>query len=39
MTRDEMTALLEMKSNYSYEYLQSLTREQLEKLYREKVES
>lgn len=34
-----MTALLEMKSNYSYEYLQSLTREQLEKLYREKVES
>lgn len=37
MTRDEMIAVLEIKTNYSYEYLKSLSPEALEKLYKEKA--
>lgn len=36
MTRDEMISVLEMISNYSYEYLKSLSPEALKKLYEEK---
>jgi hypothetical protein len=36
MTSDELRAILEMTTNYSIEYLQSLTKEKLEKIYNEK---
>ena len=37
MTSDELRALLEMITNYSFEYLQSLNLEQLTKIYEEKT--
>lgn len=37
MTKDEMIAVLEMVTGYSREYLKSLTPEQVELLYRERV--
>jgi hypothetical protein len=37
MTSDELRALLELMTNYSFEYLQSLDKEQLQKLYEEKT--
>jgi DNA-dependent RNA polymerase auxiliary subunit epsilon len=37
MTSDELRALLEMTTNYSFEYLQSLSKEQLEKIYEAKT--
>jgi hypothetical protein len=36
MTADELRAVLEMTTRYSFEYLQSLTKEQLEKIYEDK---
>lgn len=36
MTSDELRALLEMITNYSFDYLQSLSHEELLKLYQEK---
>jgi hypothetical protein len=36
VTADEMIAVLEMITRYSYEYLKSLTYEELEKLFKEK---
>jgi hypothetical protein len=36
MTADEYRALLEMTTRYSFEYLQSLTKEELERIYEEK---
>jgi len=36
MSRDEMISILEMVTNYSYEYLKSLSPEALKKLYEEK---
>ncbi|MGX1430776.1 hypothetical protein ACUXCC_002014 [Cytobacillus horneckiae] len=36
MTKDELVFLLEMITNYSFEYLQTLDREQLQKIYEEK---
>lgn len=36
MTTDEMISILTMKTNYSFEYLQSLSREEIKKLYKEK---
>jgi hypothetical protein len=36
MTVDEMIVILEMTTRYSYEYLYSLTWEQLMRLYEEK---
>lgn len=38
MTADELRSLLEMTTNYSFEYLQTLKLEELEKIYWEKVE-
>jgi hypothetical protein len=35
--RDAMISVLEMRTNYSYAYLKSLSDEQLEKLYKERV--
>jgi hypothetical protein len=37
MSSDEMRAVLEMTTNYSFEYLQSLSKEKLTKLYEEKI--
>jgi hypothetical protein len=37
MTADELRALLEMTTRYSFDYLQSLTKEQLQRLYEEKT--
>jgi hypothetical protein len=36
MTADELRAILEMTTRYSFEYLQSLDKEQLKKLLEEK---
>jgi hypothetical protein len=36
MTADEMIAVLTMVTGYSYEYLKSLTYEELERLFKEK---
>lgn len=36
MTKDELVFLLEMITNYSFEYLQTLDREQLQKIYEDK---
>jgi hypothetical protein len=36
MTSDEMRAVLEMTTNYSFDYLQSLSYEELERIYNEK---
>jgi hypothetical protein len=36
MTSDELRAVLEMTTRYSYEYLQSLTKEQLERIFEDK---
>jgi hypothetical protein len=36
MKSDELRAILEMITNYSFEYLQSLTYEELLKLYEER---
>lgn len=38
MDREMMCFQIEMLTNYSYEYLKSLLDEELEELYREKVE-
>ena len=35
--RQNMISVLEWRTNFSYEYLNSLTDEQLDKLYRERV--
>lgn len=37
MTADELITILEMITRYSYEYLHSLTMEQLIRLYEEKT--
>ena len=37
MTSDELRALLEMTTNYSFEYLQSLNYEQLLRIYEDKT--
>lgn len=37
MTRTELISILEMITNYSYEYLRSMTLEQLQKLYEDKA--
>ncbi|WP_275677145.1 hypothetical protein [Neobacillus drentensis] len=37
MTSDELRALLEMTTNYSFDYLQSLTYEELLKIYEVKT--
>jgi hypothetical protein len=36
MTSDELRSILEMITNYSPEYLQSLTKKELEKIYNDK---
>lgn len=36
MTKHELVSVLEMITNYSYEYLQSLDREQLQKIFDDK---
>jgi hypothetical protein len=36
VTTDELRAVLEMITNYSFDYLQSLTKEELEKIYNDK---
>jgi hypothetical protein len=36
MTSDEMRAVLEMTTNYSFDYLQSLSYEELKRIYNEK---
>ena len=38
MDREMMCFQIEMLTNYNYEYLKSLSDEELEELYREKVE-
>lgn len=38
MTNDELRAILELVTGYSFEYLQSLNKEELEKLYFQRVE-
>lgn len=35
--RNNMISVLEWRTNFSYEYLKSLTDEQLDKLYKERV--
>lgn len=35
--RENMISVLEWRTNFSYQYLKSLTDEQLEKLYKERV--
>jgi hypothetical protein len=37
MSSDELRSLLTMITNYSFEYLQSLNKEQLEKIYEAKT--
>jgi hypothetical protein len=37
MSSDELRSILAMITNYSFEYLQSLNKEQLEKIYKEKT--
>jgi hypothetical protein len=37
MNNDELRSLLAMITNYSFEYLQTLNKEQLEKIYKEKT--
>lgn len=37
MSKDDMIAVLTIKTGYSYEYLKSLTPEQVELIYRERV--
>lgn len=37
MTSDELRTILEMITNYSFDYLQSLNKEQLQKIYEEKT--
>jgi hypothetical protein len=37
MSSDEMRAILKMVTGYSFEYLQSLSKEQIEKLYQERA--
>lgn len=37
MTSDELRTILEMITGYSFDYLQSLNKEQLEKIYEEKT--
>jgi hypothetical protein len=39
MTSDELRAVLEMITHYSFDYLQSLNKEQLERIYAEKTRS
>jgi hypothetical protein len=36
MTSDELRAVLEMTTRYSFDYLQSLSKEELERIYDEK---
>lgn len=38
MTSDELRSVLEMITNYSFDYLQSLSREQLLKIYEDKTQ-
>jgi hypothetical protein len=38
MTRDEKTSVLCMVTRFSFEYLQSLSKEELNKLYEERVD-
>lgn len=37
MTKDEYISVLEMITKFSYEYLKSLSKEELEKIYRERA--
>jgi hypothetical protein len=37
MTSDELRAVLELITNFSFDYLQSLNKEQLQKLYEERT--
>jgi hypothetical protein len=37
MSSDELRSVLSMITQYSFEYLQSLNKEQLEKIYKEKT--
>jgi hypothetical protein len=37
MSSDELRSVLSMITHYSFEYLQSLNKEQLEKIYKEKT--
>lgn len=37
MTKDELISVLEMITKFSYEYLKSLSKEELEKLYKERA--
>jgi hypothetical protein len=39
MTRDEKTSVLCMVTGINFNYLQSLSKEQIDKLYRERVEN
>lgn len=36
MTSDELRTILELTTKYSFDYLQSLSKEQLQKIYEEK---
>jgi hypothetical protein len=36
MTKDELISILEMITHYSYEYLKSLSLEELQKIYKDK---
>jgi hypothetical protein len=38
MTRDEKTSLIAMVTQISFEYLQNCSKEEIDKLYRERVE-
>jgi hypothetical protein len=38
MTRDEKTALIVMVTKISFEYLQNCTKEEVDKIYRDRVE-
>jgi hypothetical protein len=38
MSSDELRSILAMITQYSFEYLQSLNKEQLEKIYKEKTQ-
>lgn len=38
MNRDEMTSVILIKTNYSFEYLQSLSNMDIERIYKEKCE-
>lgn len=37
MSKDELISVLEMITKFSYEYLKSLSKEELEKIYKERA--